>query len=52
VGWDALTASDEMKVADWIRDRLHPFGHDVGSIVPAGVWDLADLRATLLGLCN
>jgi hypothetical protein len=36
VGWDALIASDEVKAADWIRDRLHPFGEDVGSVVPAG----------------
>jgi hypothetical protein len=36
MGWDALTASDEVNVADWIRDRLHPFAQDVGSIVPAG----------------
>lgn len=25
-----------MKSADWIRDRLHPFAQDVGSVVPAG----------------
>jgi hypothetical protein len=36
VGWEALTGSDEVKAADWIRDRLHPFAQDVGSIVPAG----------------
>jgi hypothetical protein len=36
MGWDALTASDEVRAADWIRDRLHPFGQDVGSVVPAG----------------
>jgi hypothetical protein len=36
VGWDSLTASDEVEAADWIRDRLHPFAQDVGSIVPDG----------------
>jgi hypothetical protein len=36
MGWDALTASDEVEAADWIRDRLHPFAQDVGSVVPPG----------------
>lgn len=36
MGWDALAASDEVKAADWIRDRVHPFAQDVGSVVPAG----------------
>jgi hypothetical protein len=26
--------SDQVQAADWIRDRLHPFGQDVGSVVP------------------
>ncbi len=29
MAWDALTASDEVKAADWIRDRLHPFAQYV-----------------------
>ena len=36
MGWDALTASDEVESAQWIRDRLHAFAQDVGSVVPAG----------------
>jgi hypothetical protein len=36
VGWFDLTASDEVGAADWIRERLHPFAKDVGSVVPAG----------------
>lgn len=35
MGWDALVASDGVNAADWIRDRLHPFAQDVGSVVPA-----------------
>lgn len=35
MGWNSLTASDEVQAADWIRDRLHPFAQDVGSVVPA-----------------
>ena len=36
MGWETLTPSDEVEAADWIRDRLHPFAQDVGSIVPDG----------------
>jgi hypothetical protein len=36
MGWEALTATDEVKAADWIRDRLHPFAQDVGSVIPSG----------------
>ena len=36
MGWEALTPSDELEASDWIRDRLHPFAQDVGSVVPAG----------------
>jgi hypothetical protein len=36
MGWEALTASDEVKAADWIRERMHPFAQDVGSVVPTG----------------
>lgn len=36
MGWDALTATDEVEAADWIRDRLHPFAQNVGSVIPAG----------------
>lgn len=36
MGWNALTASDEVNAADWIRGRMHPFAKDVGSVVPSG----------------
>ncbi len=36
MGWDALTASDSVDAADWIRYRVHPFAQDVGSVVPTG----------------
>jgi hypothetical protein len=36
MGWQNLPLSDEVQAADWIRERLHPFGQDVGSVVPAG----------------
>ena len=36
MGWQNLPVSDEVHTADWIRERLHPFALDVGSIVPAG----------------
>ena len=36
MGWETLTPSDEVKAADWIRDRMHPFAQDVGSVVPSG----------------
>jgi hypothetical protein len=36
VDWEALTPSDEIEAADWIGGRLHPFGQDVGSVVPTG----------------
>src|SRR5690348_10898904 len=31
-----MIASDDVQAADWIRDRLHPFAQDVGSVVPTG----------------
>ncbi len=31
-----MTPSDDVEAADWIRERLHPFAQDVGSVVPAG----------------
>jgi hypothetical protein len=31
-----LTPSDEVAAGDWIRERLHPFAQDVGSVVPSG----------------
>ena len=31
-----LPLSDEVHAADWIRERLHPFAQDVGSVVPPG----------------
>ncbi|HKV89123.1 MAG TPA: hypothetical protein VJT78_14100 [Candidatus Dormibacteraeota bacterium] len=36
MGWVDVTASDSVEAADWIRDRLHGFAKDVGSIVPPG----------------
>jgi hypothetical protein len=36
MGWQDDHPSDEVEVADWIRERLHPFAHDVGSVVPPG----------------
>jgi hypothetical protein len=32
-----LEWSDDVGAADWIVDRLHPFGRDVGSFVPDGL---------------
>jgi len=36
MGWQNLPLCDEVQAADWIRERLHPFGQDVGSVVPSG----------------
>jgi hypothetical protein len=36
MGWQTLPLSDEVQAADWIRERLHPFAKDVGSVVPSG----------------
>jgi hypothetical protein len=36
MGWEKLTLRDEVNAADWIRERLHPFAKDVGSVVPSG----------------
>src|SRR6202521_5479435 len=36
MGWQNLPLSDEVQAADWIRERLHPFAKDVGSVVPSG----------------
>ena len=36
MGWQDVAPSEEVEVADWIRDRLHSFGQDVGSIIPPG----------------
>lgn len=36
VGWEDLTPSEEVHAADWIRERLHGFAVDVGSVVPHG----------------
>jgi hypothetical protein len=36
MGWRNLRLSDEVHAADWIRERLHPFAQDVGSVVPPG----------------
>jgi hypothetical protein len=35
-GWQTLTPSDQVEAADWIRERLHGFALDVGSVVPPG----------------
>lgn len=34
--WDALSPSDQVEAADWIRERLHGFAVDVGSVIPEG----------------
>ena len=31
--WPRLPLSDQVQAADWIRDSLHPFAQDVGSVV-------------------
>jgi hypothetical protein len=31
-----MTPSDDIGVADWIREVLHPFARDVGSVIPPG----------------
>jgi hypothetical protein len=36
MGWQTLPLSEEVHAADWIRERLHPFAQDVGSVVPSG----------------
>lgn len=36
MGWQNLPVSDQVEAADWIRERLHPFAKDVGSVVPPG----------------
>jgi len=32
--WHGLEVSDQVQAADWIRESLHQFGQDVGSVVP------------------
>jgi len=34
--WQSLPSSEEVEAADWIRERLHPFAQDVGSVIPPG----------------
>jgi hypothetical protein len=36
MNWQQLPVSDQVQSADWIRERLHPFAQDVGSVVPSG----------------
>ena len=36
MGWQDLRLSDQVQAADWIRERLHPFAQDVGSVVAPG----------------
>jgi len=36
VGLEAVRPSDQVEAADWIRERLHGFAVDVGSVVPQG----------------
>jgi hypothetical protein len=36
VSWQSLPPSEEVEAADWIRERLHPFARDVGSVIPPG----------------
>jgi hypothetical protein len=34
--WDAVIPSEEVHAADWIRERLHGWAVDVGSVIPDG----------------
>jgi len=36
VGWKDVTLARDVTLAGWIAERLHPFGQDVGSVVPTG----------------
>ena len=36
MSWQSLPPSEEVQAADWIRERLHPFAQDVGSVIPPG----------------
>jgi hypothetical protein len=36
VGYQDVAASEAIEVAEWIAPRLHPFGQDVGSVIPTG----------------
>jgi hypothetical protein len=36
VGWEDLTSSEDVQAAGWIREGLHGFAVDVGSVVPHG----------------
>jgi hypothetical protein len=36
VGWEHVTLTGDVTPAGWIAERLHPFGQDVGSVVPTG----------------
>jgi hypothetical protein len=36
VSWQSLPPSEDVEAADWIRERLHPFARDVGSVIPSG----------------
>jgi hypothetical protein len=36
IGWQDVDPSDDVEVADWIRERFHPFATDVGSVVASG----------------
>ena len=35
MGYRDVTASESVEAASWIAPRLHPFGQDVGSVVPS-----------------
>jgi hypothetical protein len=36
VRWDVVIPSEDLHVADWIRERLHGWAVDVGSVIPEG----------------
>lgn len=36
VRWEAVAPSEEVHTADWIRERLHGWAVDVGSVIPEG----------------
>lgn len=36
MGWENVTPSEDVHTADWIRERMHGFAVDVGSVIPHG----------------
>lgn len=36
MGWEDVALTKDVTPAGWIAERLHPFGKDVGAVVPTG----------------